>query len=189
MIKIPAVFTPENQQAMYRRLLEATAYPGRVLDLSGWLDDAPSVFGLLATLLDHTVTFCDKDSLLSGPDTELLECEWADAGSASFVLCDGRRVCPSEFQPELGTIYRPELGATLILQGEKLGEGSTSMTLFGPGIASEQTLCFQGFDRSWFDARAEWVSGFPAGVDLILCANSLISVLPRTTRIQDIKEG
>jgi len=188
MIGVPAVFTPENQQAMYRRLIDATAYPGSIVDLSEWLDVASSTLGMLATLLDHTIRFCDADGLLGSPDSTLLECERAAANEASFVLRDGGRPHGGDFQPLLGDLYRPELGATLILQGDRLGQGELRLTLHGPGIQSTTSLAMAGFHASWFRAREAWVSGFPAGVDVVLCAGKQLSVLPRTTHIEVTSE-
>jgi alpha-D-ribose 1-methylphosphonate 5-triphosphate synthase subunit PhnH len=57
--------------------------------------------------------------------------------------------------------------------------------LSGPGIRQSRRIRIGGLDGSWLNARNNWCSGFPLGVDLILTDQQHCLALPRTTLIED----
>ncbi len=200
MISLDAIWTAPIQQRIFRKLLHAMSYPARVVDLAPELDGSPAMLGVLACLLDTTTTFCDLDGLLPSGTLELLETKVAHANEAGFVLADATVEPRGDFVPNLGDIYHPDKGATLILVCESSrhtpcavteeadGTPSVPATVVqctGPGIKETETLTMTGVHRAWFAAREKWVKRFPMGVDLVLCEKSQIVGLPRTTVIAE----
>lgn len=182
MITLEPIWHPNTQQALFRQLLLATSYPGRVVDLGAPLAGAPAALGVLAALVDQAVTCADPDTLLTERERNMLAARFVPVTAAAFVLADARRTAAETFQPRLGDIYRPEHGATLVLRGRAVGRGGTRLRLSGPGVNGAQTLAVDGFDASWWVRRAVWVSDYPMGVDCFLCADDAVAALPRTTR-------
>jgi alpha-D-ribose 1-methylphosphonate 5-triphosphate synthase subunit PhnH len=183
MITLEPIWQSSTQQALFRQLLLATSYPGRVVDLSTPLAGAPATLGVLAALVDQAVTCADPDELLTERERNMLAARFVPVAEAAFVLTDARRPVAETFQPCLGDIYRPERGATLVLRGRAIGQGGTWLRLSGPGVNGEQALRVDGFDPSWWIRRAAWVSDYPMGVDCFLCAADTVAALPRTTHV------
>jgi alpha-D-ribose 1-methylphosphonate 5-triphosphate synthase subunit PhnH len=183
MITLDPVWQSPTQQALFRQLLRATSYPGRVVDLGAQLAGTPTALGVLAALVDQAVTCADPDSLLTERERHMLAARFVPVTEAAFVLADARGPVTARIQPRLGDIYRPERGATLVLRGTAVGHGGTRLRLSGPGVNGALTLAVAGFDPSWWLRRADWVSDYPMGVDCYLCAADAVAALPRTTQL------
>ncbi|MEM1107096.1 MAG: phosphonate C-P lyase system protein PhnH [Planctomycetota bacterium] len=183
------IWQPRLQQRIYRALLEAHSFPGRVFDLPGELHDQTATLAVLATLFDTSTSFCDADGLISPEDQLRLEASSATADEADFVLFQADLAPPEGFTPRLGDVYHPHEGATLVLYGRSITEGHTRFELSGPGIESTQSLHLAGFDTAWFAQREQWVSAYPIGVDLIFCDASRITAIPRTTAMRSLIEA
>ncbi|WP_246403306.1 phosphonate C-P lyase system protein PhnH [Algisphaera agarilytica] len=183
------IWQPPLQQRVYRALLEAHSFPGRVIDLPVELGDQPATLAVLATLLDTSTSFCDADGLISPEDQLRLEAPSATADDADFVLFQADLAPPDGFKPRLGDVYHPHEGATLVLGGRSIVEGHTRFELSGPGVESTQPLNLTGFDTAWFAQREQWISAYPTGVDLILCDASRITAIPRTTMMRSLIEA
>ena len=179
-MKIDAIWRPEVQQQIYRRLLDAYARPGTLEIVKELCGGHRAWIGLLSTLLDGQTSFADPHSLLDQDDWSLLQARRDVPENAMFVLCDGTR--RPDFEPSLGTLESPEKGATLIIPVERLGEGE-EMDLSGPGILGTRTLAVTGLDDAWIESRSNWVAAFPLGVDWVLADGDQFVALPRTTRI------
>lgn len=172
-----------TQQTVFRQLMRAFSYPGRVEFLHDARPDDSSGGALLlvlATLLDAEVTMADPDCLLAPRLLALLAARQRPAELAQFVIARADRA--PEFTPALGSLESPEQGATLILRVGFLGEGS-ALHLSGPGVNGTTSLQVRGLDPGWLAARSNWNAGFPCGVDLILTDGQRLVALPRTTRI------
>ncbi|MEM9882393.1 MAG: phosphonate C-P lyase system protein PhnH [Planctomycetota bacterium] len=189
MITLDPIWQPPLQQRVYRALLRAHSFPGRVIGLPAELDDQPATLAVLATLLDTSTSFCDADGLVRPEKQLCLEAPSASAGEADFVLFQADLAPPVGFTPRLGTVYQPQEGATLVLHGESIRGGQSCFELAGPGIQATQTLRLSGFDTAWFAQREHWVSAYPTGVDLILCDARHITAIPRTTAMRRRPEG
>lgn len=185
-LTVPAIFTAEVQQRVYRKLLAAMAYAGRVEDLGPELGEERAAAAVLATLVDHAVGLADPQGLLEADQHRFLAARVAEPDDAAFVLLDGRLPPPEGFIPRLGTIPCPDHGATLVLELGRLGTGTgEAVRCTGPGIDGEVTLGVDDLDHAWLEARRDWCAAFPLGVDLILCDSTRIACLPRTTRIAE----
>lgn len=170
---------PPRQQRAFRVLMNAFAYPGRVLPLADPGENAQAL--LLATLLDGATTLADASATLRDDDWRRLGAQRASTETAAFVLTSG--CTPLGTTPALGSLENPEHGATLIVQADALGEGG-ALRLRGPGIPGQTSLQVRGIDPRWWSDRAQWNAGFPLGVDMVVVAGAHVVALPRTTRIE-----
>lgn len=182
-IELAPLWQEATQQQIFRQLLSCMSLPGTIANLSQYLTGQPALVGVLATLLDGSVSLNDETGLLKERDRRLLQASSAPVDAAHFVIADAIAAPMPKFSPNLGTLTSPEQGATLILQGQALGNGDLALRLTGPGIPGQQTVALSGFHPHWFDRRAEWIA-FPLGIDLILVDATQVMALPRTTQIE-----
>jgi alpha-D-ribose 1-methylphosphonate 5-triphosphate synthase subunit PhnH len=184
-MKLNDCWLPEAQQKAFRAVLDGFARPGTQVMLGSTDTDAALVF--LALLLDESVTLADTTGRLGADLRRLLLAPDAASAHARFVLLDGSLPPAADFQPCLGTLESPELGATLVLDVTDLSSpqaGSIALDLRGPGIDGQRVLHVSGLHPAWLSRRALWIGDFPLGVDLVLCAPDRVVVLPRTTHIE-----
>lgn len=168
------VWGAPRQQAVFRQLLRAFSFPGRVETLA----DGDALTQTLATLVDREATLADPHNQLDALTLQRLQARMTEPERAQFVVADGS--LPPLFEPSLGTLESPEQGATILLTVAALDQGAC-WQLTGPGIASTQTLTVTGLDPAWLVRRHVWNEGFPLGVDLILMDATRLVALPRTT--------
>ncbi|GAB4238873.1 MAG: phosphonate C-P lyase system protein PhnH [Stanieria sp.] len=185
MLKIETIWQPHTQQRIFRQLLQGMSLPGTIIDLQGELATSSGLVGILATLLDRSVTWSDEDNLVSQRDRTLLQATLTETEKAQFIVKDASKPPRSQFSPPLGELANPERGATLILVGEALGIGNLHLQLAGAGIESTRQISLVGFESQWFSCRQQWVAHFPLGVDLILLAGTRLMAIPRTTQISN----
>lgn len=174
------IWHPAQQQQLFRSLLDAYSYPGRIQRCT----TEPSL-ALLSALLDGQTTLSDPQDLLEESVWPKLEARRVPYALASFILLDGGRA--PEQVPSLGTLEAPEHGATLLLRVAALhadDAGALRLQLSGPGIRQPISIGIDGLHEDWITARNDWVSGFPLGVELLLCDAQHFVALPRTTRIK-----
>ena len=182
-IELEAIWQDSIQQKIFRQLLNCFALPGTIADISDFLNDSPALLGVLAVLLDSSVSFNDNAKLVQDRERRLLRAKEAPVSEANFVLVDATRPPAEDFTPNLGTLPSPEQGATIILQGSNLGTGDLSLRLAGPGIPEYRLVKTTGFDPAWWQSRKNWVINFPLGVDFILVDQIQVMAIPRTTQI------
>lgn len=176
------IWQPLLQQQLFRGLLDAFSYPGRIAACAA--PGTPSWLALLSALVDGQTTLADPRQLLDESSRSKLEARLASPEQAAFILLDGSRA--PELLPNLGTLEAPETGATLLLRVEALhdtGAGALRLQLSGPGIRQPLSIGVDGLHADWIAARNDWVGSFPLGVELVLCDAQRIVALPRTTRI------
>lgn len=181
MITLETVWSEAAQQRVYRRLLQALARPGTIADLADLDLGAPAWTAVLACLGDEAVTLADPLGLLDARTRGLLGMPSSGAAEAAFVIAVGSRPPPAGLQPRNGTLLDPELGATLVLTVDALGQGR-GLDLRGPGIATTTTLGVGDLDPAWIALRHR-LDDAPRGIDLVLVDRTRCACLPRTTRI------
>jgi len=181
VLDLPRLWRPATHQALFRRILDAAARPGKIAELGDLLDGRPAALAALATFCDNTQTLADLTGTLSQTDLAFLDVGVAPAARAGFVLARGAEA--PGFAPRRGTLEAPEGGATVVVMVDSL-TGDAALTLTGPGIKDMATLAPQGLAPEWLAARARWCADFPMGVDLVLAAPACLAVLPRTTMIE-----
>lgn len=175
------IWHPTQQQQLFRSLLDAYSYPGRIQTCP--VQAEPSL-ALLSALLDGQTTLSDPQDLLEESCWPKLEAMRVPYNLAAFILLDGSRA--PEMVPSLGTLEAPESGATLLLRVAGLhaeSAGALRLHLSGPGIRQPVAIGVDGLHADWIISRNDWVSSFPLGVELVLCDAQRFVALPRTTHI------
>lgn len=180
-MKTESIWRADVQQRVFRELLEAFSRPGDIREIGDCADGAVAQRAVLATLMDGEVTLADPHGRIAPADWPLLQAKPCASEHARYVAADGNRA--PDFVPALGSLESPEFGATLLIEVGNLGQGDTSLELTGPGIDGQRQLRLAGLHPDWLTRRADWVSSFPLGVDLLLTDARHIVALPRTTRI------
>ena len=176
------IWLPHMQQQIFRSLLDAFSYPGRITacanqSTSAWL-------ALLTTLVDGETTLADPQQLLDETWWPKLEARRASPERAAFILLNGRNA--PALQPNLGTLEAPEAGATILIRVDSLrrdATGDVNLFLTGPGIQRPVSIGVDGLHPAWIKARNDWVANFPLGVEMVLCDAQRFVALPRSTRI------
>jgi alpha-D-ribose 1-methylphosphonate 5-triphosphate synthase subunit PhnH len=181
MLEVTAIWTPAIQQQNYRALLHAMSRPGTRVNMLRE-PTAQSATAVLATLLDAEVSLADPDGLLEQGVWPMLQANSLEPEIADYILCRG--VKPPGFQPRLGTLASPEMSATLLVLVDSLSEGELTLHLSGPGVQEKAQCSVAGLDVEWLARRADWVSAFPLGVDLLLVDEAAVIALPRTTKVE-----
>lgn len=176
-----------DSQTVFRLVLDAMAHPGRVLTLPPLSEArnglAPASAMICLTLVDHETPLWLDESLAT-PDViahlafhtgaPLAE----TALLASVAVLDGPSTSLARFRT--GSDAYPEDGATVIIQVPGLSSAGP-LTLSGPGVDGEIPFGVEGLPDSFWREREAVNSGFPRGVDIILCSEHRIAALPRTT--------
>ncbi|MDD2702249.1 MAG: phosphonate C-P lyase system protein PhnH [Sideroxydans sp.] len=182
MTMLDDIWHPASQQRLFRSLLDAYSYPGRIQRCPVQGDPG---LALLSALLDGQTTLSDPQDLLPESVWPQLEAQRVPYDLAAFILLEGRRA--PEMAPNLGTLEAPEHGATLLLRVAELhadDAGELRLQLSGPGIRQPISIGVDGLHADWISARNDWVSDFPLGIELVLCDAQGFVALPRTTYIK-----
>ena len=177
-----------DAQATFRAVLDAMARPGRVhhagqnLTAPAPLDRATAA--VLLTLIDNETPLWVDPAAAAARDWLAFHCGAAmtDApGDATFALAlsmPNLEVLPN------GTHEVPESSVTLILQVPALGTGMR-YRLAGPGLRAPTLLAVTGlpedFSRIWQENHAL----YPRGIDVVLCAGTTLTALPRSVTIEE----
>jgi alpha-D-ribose 1-methylphosphonate 5-triphosphate synthase subunit PhnH len=188
-VTLPGFADPvRDAQATFRAVLDAMARPGRLhhagqnLTVPAPLDRATAA--VLLTLIDNEVPLWVDHAAAAARDWLAFHCGAAisDApGEATFALALSM---PNLDELPGGTHETPESSATLILQVPALDTG-TRYRLSGPGLRVPVALAVTGlpgdFARIWQANHAL----YPRGVDVVLCADTTLTALPRSVTIQE----
>ena len=181
-------------QALFRRVLQAVARPGRVADLSA--APAPPE-GLDRAAAALALTLCDAETpvwlgarLAEGPIRDWLafHCSAPQAATpadAAFALVDAG-ACPPLDAFAQGEARHPDRSATVILICEAL-EGGARRRVVGPGIDGEIVIAPKGLPPEFWSDWTANTARFPLGVDALLVAGASLLALPRTARVELIE--
>ncbi len=173
-------------QACFRAVLGAMSRPGTLHAAGAGLAPPapldPATAAVLLTLVDA------ETALHAGPGTAAAQDWIAFHCGASFGTLAAPFVLALTLPP-LATLHAgsddaPEDSSTVILQVAALGEGH-AFRVSGPGLAAPATLRVDGLPA---DFVAQWAANhalYPRGVDLILCAGTTLTALPRSLRISE----
>ena len=179
-----------HSQSVFRSVLDAMANPGRVISLNTPLPATHTALPqglamILLTLADYeTPVFLDH-----GFDTELCR-QWivfhtgaalaTDSKQSRFAVLSTENALLPLDAFDLGDARYPDRSCTLLIACPSL-TGGPDITLTGPGIETTRTIAPQGLSESFCTQLQDNHSLFPLGVDIILCAETEILALPRTT--------
>lgn len=184
-----------DAQRCFRAVLDATARPGRIVDLGNLreLPEPPAGLGeaqaaILLALADIDTPVWLPPALRDAEAGHYLRfhcsCRLATKlADAVFVVPTSLAELPSLDELRLGEPEFPDRSATLIVEVDELAaDGPLHLT--GPGIESEARLTVAGWRTATTDFLRENRRRFPLGVDLLLTCGSRVVGLPRTVRIQ-----
>lgn len=179
-----------DSQRMFRHLLEAMSYPGRIVAV-GALASAPAPLSPAAaaaclSLVDYETPVWLDAATQPARDWLRFHCGCpviADPAKARFaVAADAASLLPlSAFDP--GTDEYPDRSTTLIVEVAGLGSDG-GLHLTGPGIRDETRLTVDGLPARVWDQWRENRVLFPGGVDLILTCGDRLAALPRTVKVE-----
>jgi alpha-D-ribose 1-methylphosphonate 5-triphosphate synthase subunit PhnH len=176
-------------QSCFRAVLDAMARPGQIREAGIALTPpaplAPATAAVLLTLLDYdTPLWLDQAAAPSrawigfhcgAPIVPMIE-------ACSFALA----LSLPEFSTlPAGSHEAPENAATLILQVNAFGRGRT-YRLAGPGLRTPALLSVDGLPAGFASAWQDNHALFPRGVDIILCAGTSLTALPRSVALQEV---
>ncbi|WP_127581373.1 phosphonate C-P lyase system protein PhnH [Paenibacillus koleovorans] len=194
-------------QTSYRKVVQAMARPGLVVDLAeeaGKLEPEggcyPTTMLLAHMLLDTEVTF----KVVSGEEAAVMtqflnqttyaravETEKADY---VFVLRDAvpEDVLHTLRNAKIGKLADPHHSATVIIEVESISEAQghgRGLRLRGPGIQTASYVQLEP-QPDWVELRAERNVEFPLGLDLLFMdAEHRLFALPRTTQVEREEAG
>jgi alpha-D-ribose 1-methylphosphonate 5-triphosphate synthase subunit PhnH len=188
-IALPGFTEPvAGAQACFRAVLDAMARPGQVREAGvGLTPPVPLVHAsaaVLLTLVDH------ETPLWLDPDADAAR-EWiafhcgapivADASACGFALALS---LPDLAALPAGSHEAPETSATLVLQVQSLGSGQR-LCLEGPGLHEPAALAVAGLPSGFAAIWQRNHALFPRGIDVVLCAGTLLAALPRSVTVRE----
>ena len=186
-----------GSQEAFREILNAMAYPGKIVTLSGAAMVPHGVHGaawiVLLTLVDETVrlwTDLPEDHEAHRALHFLTRVQIVhDTADVDFVLITDPMALSEPYAFRIGSELDPQLGATLILQQSCLTEcadsaRNESLILSGPGIPHIRRLWAEGCPPSFWDWRVNLERLYPRGVDLLLTHRSSFVAIPRSVLVQ-----
>jgi alpha-D-ribose 1-methylphosphonate 5-triphosphate synthase subunit PhnH len=188
-IDLPGFADPVSQaQSTFRALLDAMARPGSIHAAgAGITPPAPlhhATAAVLLTLVDGDARLHIAADCAAARDWLVFHCGTApcdDIAAAGFVVT---AAMPDLTALSDGSDEAPESSATLVLQVAALGTGP-AWRLMGPGLKAPVTLRAEGLPA---DFAARWAANharFPRGVDLVLCAGTMLAALPRSVSVSE----
>jgi alpha-D-ribose 1-methylphosphonate 5-triphosphate synthase subunit PhnH len=183
-----------ESQAVFRRVMEAMASPGRIVEVPTTLAPHPPLAAPAASLL---LTLCDfetplwLDRCLAGNEAVAAYPRFhtgakvvAEPGSASFAVIGDAMGMPALAEFAQGTAAYPERSSTLIVQVETLSSPGP-FRLEGPGLKEAIALAATPLPTNFAAQLASNRAAFPCGVDVLLVTSDALAALPRSVRVTE----
>jgi alpha-D-ribose 1-methylphosphonate 5-triphosphate synthase subunit PhnH len=186
-IALPGFADPIGEaQATFRAVLDAMARPGQLHQAGERLTAPPpldsATAAVLLTLIDNeTPLWLDSSASAAGNwlafhcGAEVTE----TPGEAAFALALS---LPELSALSAGSHEMPEASTTLILQIAALGTGA-HYRLSGPGLRESVVLAAVGLPADFVASWQQNHALYPRGVDIVLCAGTTLTALPRSVTI------
>jgi alpha-D-ribose 1-methylphosphonate 5-triphosphate synthase subunit PhnH len=180
-----------DAQRCFRLILDATAHPGRILELPADLRFAESglpeaAAALALTLLDFETPVWLDAAFRPAADYLRFHCNAPivrEPGAARFAFAGDLATVPPLASFDPGDIAFPDRSTTLILAVPQLAAGS-GVSLRGPGLKDRARLQVGGLGAVFWQARAELAPLFPLGIDLVFVCGRRLAAMPRTTIVE-----
>jgi alpha-D-ribose 1-methylphosphonate 5-triphosphate synthase subunit PhnH len=188
-ITLPGFTDPVGDaQATFRAVLDAMARPGTLHQAVATLTPPPpldrATAAVLLALVDNETPLWIDRAATEANDWLAFHCGAAiidQRADAEFALS---LALPDLTAFSSGTDEAPESSVTMIVQLAALGHGAR-YRLTGPGLREPAMLAANGlppdFPAIWQQNRAL----FPRGVDIVLCADTTLTALPRSVTIEE----
>jgi alpha-D-ribose 1-methylphosphonate 5-triphosphate synthase subunit PhnH len=179
-----------QSQAVFRKVLDAFARPGKVVELPPLVTAPapllPPAAAFLCAFADEATPVHFEESVAASAAAAWVQfhtgaplAERSDL--AHFALLTDPRDLPDFDRFALGSQDYPDRSTTIVLQLESLSEGE-GFRLEGPGIDGVTEAHIAPLPRGLLPALARNRMLFPRGVDLVLASPEAILALPRSTR-------
>ena len=195
---MPAFSQPVfDMQRVFRVVLDAMSRPARLCRLPVFPQSVPD--GLSPVLADLALTpvrrrisalaflrACGRMKRQRGSVSTAAVRSSEEADKAAFALVADASELPPLSAFAQGVPAYPDRSATVLLAGLAFDAG-TRFRGSGPGICGESTFTCtlpEDFAGRW----RENTSGFPLGVDMLLCGADGVAGLPRTTRLERLPQ-
>ncbi len=182
--------TSKESTLVFRALLTAFAFPGRVSQLPRELvARMPALCLPMLALTDIETTMCAPDQPeLQAEIATITGARTVASREAQFVMHDAMPTDETTLNLHRGTTYQPELGCRLVLAWTvttvPASPDSTQLRLSGPGVVSGTTLTVNCASAAFWAARSVANSRPPMGIDCwLVSATGEVIGLPRTTHI------
>lgn len=182
-----------DSQAVFRNLMSAVAYPGRVLTLDRAVD-VPAPLAAATTALCLTLADFETPLWLDAPSATdetirylRFHCGASLAGdmaSARFAVIADPLAMPRLAEFHQGDVEYPDHSTTLVVQVPSLGSSPRTVWT-GPGIKEREMVGVTGLP-GWF--WADWDLQreiYPLGVDVFFTCGNAVLGLPRTIRVEE----
>ncbi len=188
-IALPGFADPVGEaQTTFRAVLDAMSRPGRLHHVGEHLT-APAPLGsataaVLLTLIDNETPLWLDGAAMPARDWLVFHCGAVIAdmpAAAAFALA---LALPDLTALPAGSHEAPESSATLILQISALGTGKR-YRLSGPGLREPALLAASGLPADFVAIWQQNHALYPRGVDIVLCAGTTLTALPRSVSIEE----
>ena len=183
--------TSKESTLVFRALLTAFAFPGRVSQLPRELvARMPALCLPMLALTDIETTMCATDQPeLQAEIATITGARTVASREAQFVMHDAMPTDETTLSLSRGTTYQPELGCRLVLAWNvptpPASSDSIEVKLSGPGVVNGTTLAVSSASAAFLAARSVANSRPPTGIDCwLVSATGEVVGLPRTTRIE-----
>ncbi len=188
-ITLPGFGNPVGDaQATFRAVLDAMARPGKLHQAGGELIPPGPLDQATAAVL---LTLADNETPLWLDASAHAARDWLAFHCGATIVDDMERAifAVALSLPDLGglpcgTHETPETSATLVLQVPELGRGH-GYRLSGPGLREPGLLLASGLPAGFVSAWQRNHLLYPRGVDIILCAGTTLTALPRSVAVEE----
>lgn len=181
-----------DAQMVFRRILDASAHPGRIVTIpADILPDSDAGLSCAATTLALTLLDLDTPvwldaNLPQASDFFRFHCGTPLVDSpcnSRFAFITDLRQLPALTEFDMGTPDFPERSTTLVIEVPDLVDGP-GLQLRGPGIRKVSYLRIGGISADFWRQRADIAPLFPLGIDLIFTCGQRLAAIPRTTVVE-----
>jgi alpha-D-ribose 1-methylphosphonate 5-triphosphate synthase subunit PhnH len=189
-VALPGFADPVHEaQGTFRSVLDAMARPGSLHRIGERLTPPapldPATAAVLLTLADNETPLWLDASAGAARDWLAFHC-----GATIVTGIEQATFAVALRLPDLtalpaGSDEAPEASATLILQVAELGCGR-AYRLNGPGLREPAVLAVRGLPAEFVVVWQRNHALYPRGVDIILCAGTTLTALPRSVSVEDI---
>ncbi len=188
---LPGLKDPvRDSQRLFRALLDATAHPGAIIDLSLDLVAPPpldvATAAILLSLADFETPLWLDPGAGTGAVRDYLRfhcgCPLASRpDEAAYAIVTAPLAMPSLTVFQSGSHEYPDRGATVVIQVAAM-TGGESRRFRGPGIEDSVAFGPAGLPPAFGDWLRDNHSLFPRGIDLVFTCGASLAALPRSSR-------
>ena len=184
-----------DSQYVFRQTLKSMAEPGSIITINSKIVSPPplsiATAAICLSLLDFETYLWIEPSLATDDVKQYLKfhtgLKFAEQPDQANFCILGTQI-PDLSLFNTGTDDYPENGATLIIQADDIASHA-QLQLEGPGIETYRHLSISYIKKRFWLDRDSLQSLFPRGLDLIFTCHNTMASIPRTTRINVLKNS